>query len=647
MDRKRQIGPSLGGWALLLMVLITAVFLRFWQLGELPPGLYRDEAYNGLDALRVLDGQHALFFAANNGREPGYIYLTALFVALLGRSALAVRVAAAVVGSVTTGLVYLMGRDWFDRRVGLLAAWMWAITVWPVHLSRIGLRPVLLPFGLALAAWLGALAYRRNKRWLWLTAGAAYGFSFYTYLAVRFTPILLLLMVAYLWWHVPHHRYWPGLLWFGVGTAVLLLPWIILFMQQPDLILGRSGQVSILNPVVNGGHVWQSLWPQFGRGLGMFIWRGDTILRHNPAGRPVFDLVMAVPFLAGVGWCVHNWRRPAAMFLLLWTAVMLGPTILSADAPHFLRASGLLPAVLLLPAIGLSRLWQWSWLPRRWRQAAVIMAALGSLAITVRDYEAYGNDADVAFMFETAALEMAERIQAEPPETAVYVDYWFWDEPTQGGWAAVPYLVDLSQVQQYRPEFGVPPPNLGQPVAVYGWELGSLAFVPTLFAPPALVTVERGNPARLDFQEDSFSMYVRYHVDQETVLTEMVADVGHQFWLRQADVSAVSANELAVTLYWEAETAVTENWTAFVHVLGPDGLVGQDDALPGVGLWPSSWWQPGIVLADRHLVTLAEPFDRTRHQIVVGLYDVATATRLPVYDQAGEQMGDSLFLPPE
>ncbi|MFQ5419862.1 MAG: hypothetical protein ACE5EY_05815, partial [Anaerolineae bacterium] len=77
--QEQKSGPSRRGWALLLIVLFTAVLFRFWQLGNWPPGLYRDEAFNGLDALGVLHGRHPLFFTANNGREPAYIYLTALF----------------------------------------------------------------------------------------------------------------------------------------------------------------------------------------------------------------------------------------------------------------------------------------------------------------------------------------------------------------------------------------------------------------------------------------------------------------------------------------------------------------------------------------------------------------------------------------
>ena len=42
---------------LLLVILLLAGGLRFWHLDRLPPGLYHDEAYNGLDALSLLQGK--------------------------------------------------------------------------------------------------------------------------------------------------------------------------------------------------------------------------------------------------------------------------------------------------------------------------------------------------------------------------------------------------------------------------------------------------------------------------------------------------------------------------------------------------------------------------------------------------------------
>ncbi|MCB0036609.1 MAG: glycosyltransferase family 39 protein [Anaerolineales bacterium] len=184
----------------MLLITVVAAVLRLWQLDHLPPGLYRDEAYNGLDALEVLAGNWQLYFANNNGREPFYIYLTAVSVGLFGRAAWAVRLGAAVVGTLTTLTVYQLGKSWFDERIGFLSAWLWAVTVWPVHLSRIGFRTVtVVPF-LALSAWLLTVAYKRQRPLWWVTAGLVYGLGYYTYLAIRFTPLLLLLAFLYLWW---------------------------------------------------------------------------------------------------------------------------------------------------------------------------------------------------------------------------------------------------------------------------------------------------------------------------------------------------------------------------------------------------------------------------------------------------------------
>ena len=86
----------------LLLVIAMATALRFWALGTIPPGLYHDEAFNGLDALGVLEGERPVFFEANNGREPLFIYLVALSVAALGRSPGAIRIVAGPAAEVIT-----------------------------------------------------------------------------------------------------------------------------------------------------------------------------------------------------------------------------------------------------------------------------------------------------------------------------------------------------------------------------------------------------------------------------------------------------------------------------------------------------------------------------------------------------------------
>ena len=650
MSKNQLRGSSRWGWALLLLAVLTAVFLRFWQLGEMPPGLYHDEAYNGLDAVTVLTDGPSLFFEANNGREPAYILLTSLAVSALGQTALAVRLAAAVVGSLTVLAVYLLADCWFGRKVGLLSAWMWAITLWPVHLSRIGLRAITLVPLLALTFWLGTLAFRKQKTGLWLLAGLVYGLSFYTYLAVRFTPVLLGLLFLYLLWRGYGRQLWPGLGWFVLGTGFSLLPFTVLFIQDPSLILGRTGQVSILNADINGGDLLGALLRQIGLGLGMFIWRGDTILRHNPAGRPVFDWLMAIPFLIGLGWCGLNWKRPSAMAVLLWVGIMLWPTILAEDTPHFLRAVGVLPAALLLPAIGLAWLWEWARLAKWLRQGLVLVLVAGSLLLTMRDYVNYSDQAEVAYLFETAVTDLAESINQESGETAVYVDEErFWQK-----YATLRFLVPEEHVSLFRPENGLDI-DITKSFSVYTWPFEAQDFVPHVVAPPALVTVETGSLAKGDLEAEAYPLYLRYAVEPAPNLPKM-ATLGDQFSLYQVDITETERGTIFVDLIWGIESlqANTDSSfiphpssfpTVFVHVVGTDGLMAQDDALPTAGQWLADWWQPGLLLRDRHEIVLPDGDLTHDYKLQIGLYDATTQIRLPVVDEAGISLGDAFSWP--
>ncbi|PID87233.1 MAG: hypothetical protein CSB13_00420 [Chloroflexi bacterium] len=632
-------GSSRGGWALLLLAVVLAVFLRFFQLGELPPGLYHDEAYNGLDAASLLVEGPSLFFEANNGREPVYIGLTSLAVAAWGQTTQAVRVMAAVVGSLTVVAVYLLADCWFGRQVGLLAAWLWAITLWPVHLSRIGLRAITMIPLFALTFWLGTLAFRKQKWWLWLLAGFVYGLSFYTYLAVRFTPVLLGVLFLYLLWRGYGQRLWPGIAWFGWGAGVALWPLAMLFVQEPSLILGRTGQVSILSPEINHGDWAGTLVRQIGLGLGMFIWRGDTILRHNPAGRPVFDWLMALPFLIGVGWSVVNWKRPPAMALLLWVGMMLWPTILAEDAPHFLRAVGVLPAVLIFPALGLAWLWRWQRLPDWLRQGVVVLLAAGSLLWTMRDYVNYAGQPETAYLFETAVTDMAASINQEKTETAVYVDEErFWQKH-----AALRFLVPQERVHLFRPENGLKV-DINEGVSVYTYPFMAQDFVEPLLQPPALVTIETGSLARGDLETAAVPLHVRYAFEPVPDWTKM-AQFGDEIGLYQVEITQPTEDKLVVDLVWQAETAVSPEWKIFVHVMGAAGLVAQDDALPAQGYWQNRWWQPGLYLRERHEIRLPENVDMAHTKLSLGWYDAVTGNRLHVTDAAGQGLGDAFVWP--
>ncbi len=637
----------------MLVVTALAAGLRLYRLGHWPPGLYRDEAYNGLDALGVLGGDRPLFFPANNGREPLYIYLVALSMAVFGPGISAVRLPAALVGILTTLPTYLLGRDWFGRAAGLAAAFLWAVTFWPVHLGRIGLRVGLLAPLLALAFWLGTQAYRRQRAGLWLAAGVVYGLTFYTYLAARFTPLILVLFAVYLVATGRRATLWNNgrLLWFAAGAAVVVAPLGLLMLGDPALILGRAGQVSIFSPAISGGDPAGALVENVGRALGMYLWRGDDILRHNtwlnfeaavPTGRPVFDWLMVAPFLAGLAWCLGHWRRPAAALLLIWQLVMLGPTILAEDAPHFLRAAGVLPGAVFFPAIGLALLWEWTRLPTAIRRAAVVLLLGGSAVLTIGHYIDYAQQPDVGYLFESAATELAQQAAEEVDAGwAVYLDRRFPD-----GWPSVRFLLDDRDVTLFSAEDSLAP--LDGRSAVYVWPYEPLN-VTGLVRPPALVEVAPGPLARGDLEPEPYSLYSRYAISPRAAGTALLGDFDSLVALmNDTTVDLTTSATLSIALRWES---LSTTWpaslpTLFIHVIGPEGTLAQYDGPLGQGLWPVAGWQPGVVVGERHVLSMNRAYDYNTDSVEVGLYWPDTGARLPVHDARGEPVDDKVILRP-
>ena len=61
-------------WIVILLILIVAAFLRFYQLDRFPPGLDPDEASEALVALEMLENGIQIFSTSANGREPLFTY---------------------------------------------------------------------------------------------------------------------------------------------------------------------------------------------------------------------------------------------------------------------------------------------------------------------------------------------------------------------------------------------------------------------------------------------------------------------------------------------------------------------------------------------------------------------------------------------
>jgi len=95
--------------------------------------------------------------------------------------------------------------------------------------------------------------------------------------------------------------------------------------------------------------------------------------------------------------------------------------------------------------------------------------------------------------------------------------------------------------------------------------------------------------------------------------------------------SASPGQTILVTANWRALQPMTDDYTVFVHLLGPDGLVhGQVDMWPVQGTRATSSWAVNESLPDRFEIRLPDDAPSGPYQIEVGWYLLATLNRLPV-----------------
>jgi hypothetical protein len=421
-------------YALLLLILSIAGFLRLYRFTTIPPGLYRDEAMNGSNALEVLETRRfQVFYPENGGREGLYINVATVCIRYWGNKAWALRIPAAIFGLLTVWGGYLLAAELASVETALLAAFFLSTSFWHINFSRIAFRAIAAPLFLTWALYFLLTAIRRLRQGMSyagiaLLAGVVYGLGFYTYIAYRASPLLVAAVLLY-------GARKAGRLWalFAAAATLVTGPLMFYFVQHPGTFLGRTSQVSVFHARHPAWELVRNIW-RTGR---MFFTRGDINWRHNIAFRAELFWPVAILFVAGValgtgsasgaGDSPHppipdlTLRRLA----LLWLTVAAAPVVLSGElVPHALRAILMIPPVCMLAAVGAHRLdgWLGLKLPRAWLLTG---SAAFLLVLAYEPYHAYfdlwARSPNVPPAFEAAAVQVAEQINRLPREAPKYV----------------------------------------------------------------------------------------------------------------------------------------------------------------------------------------------------------------------------------
>ena len=103
--------------------------------------------------------------------------------------------------------------------------------------------------------------------------------------------------------------------------------------------------------------------------------------------------------------------------------------------------------------------------------------------------------------------------------------------------------------------------------------------------------------------------------------------------------------QLPITLHWQSLASMDQDYTIFLQVLdAQDKIVGQVDAWPLQGTFPTSQWSPGEDIADPYLIQLDGDLPPGAYRLQIGWYLLSTLRRLPVVDDDGLPVDDKLTI---
>ena len=428
-----KIEKKLPVWLLPLLLIALAFGLRVYQIDQIPPGLWYDEAIHGLDTLQIYEGhQFPIFFNTDNHpQEPMFSYLIALFYGLFGVSAMTLRLTSALLGTLTVALFYPIANRWFGRRVALYGMFFLAISKWHLMFSRLCFRTILTPlFALGVLYFLYNGLKQEKETFQWqpfLWSGVLLGLGQYTYISFRIVPILVILLVLHeTWYQRDQGKEYISRLIKGGGLAlvsgfIVFLPLLMDYIQNPYHFFGRTDEISIFQKGILPG--LQFIGANTLKTLGMFSILGDPEIKHNYPGEPMLPLILSLFLLWGIITAFRQIKDYRMAMLLAWLGIFLAPGILSQGAPNTLRTLGGVPALCLLLAVGtedvltnVKNRWGHRGLPWiRGIMAAILLYSL--LLVGYQYFYKWGRDPRTAQHFNINEYRLAETVR-EQAETA-------------------------------------------------------------------------------------------------------------------------------------------------------------------------------------------------------------------------------------
>jgi 4-amino-4-deoxy-L-arabinose transferase-like glycosyltransferase len=238
---------------LLCLIIVFTFLIRIWQLDKIPAGFFCDEASIGYNAYSILKfakdewGEKLpIFFKAfGEYKNPLDIYFTVIPVMIFGLNEFSVRLTSVIFNTLSTIIIFLIGKKLKNDNLGLIMALFFSIAPWSIHLSRVNVEGLQIYMCLFLISFLFLIKFFKDKKkiFLFLTSFLL-AITSYSYFPARIFTLLFFLLSTGILLITKKIKLWEFILSFLIYTLICI-PLIshILIGQG----LTRFSQVSLFN----------------------------------------------------------------------------------------------------------------------------------------------------------------------------------------------------------------------------------------------------------------------------------------------------------------------------------------------------------------------------------------------------------------
>jgi hypothetical protein len=349
-----------------VFVFILGLIVFGWKLMDIPPGLHGDETINILMAKRLKSGDIlplVLEDSAFNGLTLLHTWLLSQIGRVFGITMVMARWVSVAVGAAGVSFAYLLAKEIFNRRVGIIVSLLMSTFFMMVLYSRMAHSWIFVPSFAVVTYFFFFKGLKTGKAAFFVAAGVFLSLSMTVYSAGKPTSVVLffwmILMLVRKETRMQILANWKNIALMLIAALLMFLPVINYIIHNPHKYFQRMGDVTLLHGFPSNYQEFKAIADNILRNIQMFITVSADGYCHNIPGKPFFDEFVSVVAIVGVGYLLFTWKRESSSFLILWIFFGLLPGFLSKlgpEDPYPARTVLAIPALMILISLGLDRL---------------------------------------------------------------------------------------------------------------------------------------------------------------------------------------------------------------------------------------------------------------------------------------------------